>query len=223
MIERSLETKLLFAETFIALTEEMPLEKITITTIVEKLNKNRNTFYYHFPDREYLITWIFRYDLDCFLQKTFPPHQLVYENEDTGTFPEYAFYVFIEKDNRHLYHAPFFEAFACCLEQRHDYYKKTLRRTEEPCLRNYLVQLYKPQLKKDIVFMLGDKHLELKKLDFLAEFYTKAFLYQIIDKLSSVDGCRTNNAMVPFENVIHDSLFLLIHEKAHELREHYQA
>lgn len=50
-----LDTKLLIADAFVELCDEMPLKKVSISDIVERTGKNRKTFYYHFVDKEALI------------------------------------------------------------------------------------------------------------------------------------------------------------------------
>ena len=64
-----LDTKLLIADAFVELCDEMPLKKVSISDIVERTGKNRKTFYYHFVDKEALIIWRFRYDLGLALQR----------------------------------------------------------------------------------------------------------------------------------------------------------
>ena len=66
-----LDTKLLIADAFVELCDEMPLKKVSISDIVERTGKNRKTFYYHFVDKEALIIWRLRYDPGLALQKAF--------------------------------------------------------------------------------------------------------------------------------------------------------
>ena len=73
-----LDTKLLIADAFVELCDEMPLKKVSISDIVERTGKNRKTFYYHFVDKEALIIWRFRYDLGLALQRKFPESILVF-------------------------------------------------------------------------------------------------------------------------------------------------
>ena len=41
----ALSTMLLIADTFVALCDEMPLKKVSISDIIERTGKNRKTFY----------------------------------------------------------------------------------------------------------------------------------------------------------------------------------
>ena len=52
-------TKWHIANTLLALTEEMPLDKISVSAIVKKAGIGRQTFYNHFIDKNDLIYWIF--------------------------------------------------------------------------------------------------------------------------------------------------------------------
>ena len=48
-------TKKAIKETFVALLEERPLNRITVKDIVEACGINRNSFYYHFQDLPALL------------------------------------------------------------------------------------------------------------------------------------------------------------------------
>lgn len=55
-------TKHLIADTLKKLVLRMPIDKISVNDIVEACGINRTTFYYHFQDKQALITWIFNND-----------------------------------------------------------------------------------------------------------------------------------------------------------------
>lgn len=52
-------TKKLIAETLKGLAVHKPLDKISVGEIAEKAGLNRQTFYYHFQDKQELVCWIF--------------------------------------------------------------------------------------------------------------------------------------------------------------------
>ncbi len=60
-------TKLAIMESFVKLSKEMPIEKITVTKITEKCGINRNTFYYYYQDVYALLEEI----IDIKMQKLF--------------------------------------------------------------------------------------------------------------------------------------------------------
>ncbi len=53
-------TKLVLAESMKQLLKKLPLEKISVSDIVEQADIGRNTFYYHFQDKYDLVIWIFQ-------------------------------------------------------------------------------------------------------------------------------------------------------------------
>lgn len=53
-------TKQLLADSLKELMRKMPLEKISVSDIVEYAGIGRNTFYYHFQDKYDLVNWIFQ-------------------------------------------------------------------------------------------------------------------------------------------------------------------
>lgn len=53
-------TKQILAESLKDLMKKMPLEKISVSDIVEHAEIGRNTFYYHFQDKYDLVNWIFQ-------------------------------------------------------------------------------------------------------------------------------------------------------------------
>ena len=52
-------SKQLIAQTLKRLMKNTPLDKISIQDIVRECGLNRKTFYYHFQDKQALISWIF--------------------------------------------------------------------------------------------------------------------------------------------------------------------
>lgn len=58
MIEKT-NTKAILAESLLELARIKPLNKITISNIVNNCNLSRETFYHHFSDKNDLISWIY--------------------------------------------------------------------------------------------------------------------------------------------------------------------
>ena len=183
----ALSTMLLIADTFVALCDEMPLKKVSISDIIERTGKNRKTFYYHFENKDCLITWIFRYDLGQELKRRFPESTLVYETGAT-------------------------DCFAHVLEAKRNFYTQALADTNPYSLRNYLYHLYLPALRNDIDLILANRYLPQENIQFLAEFYTCAFLYYFIRKCDQPGADRLTGQAGPFANIIHSSLEAQIKE-----------
>lgn len=204
----SLNTMLLIAETFVSLTESESPDKIAVSDIVAASGKNRKTFYYHFMDKNHLIAWIFRYDLGSLLLKRFDESLLVYEDDASGKDPlsRYPYYLFNKKGVRSLDQAEFFKTLAACFEARRPYYAKVLREEGQNTLRDYLYRLYVPALRNDVRFILSNRYLKEENVDFLAEFYTGAFLSYLIGQTVNLRKLDLVGDVGPFANIVHSSL-----------------
>jgi|APDOM4702015159_1054818.scaffolds.fasta_scaffold01483_2 AcrR family transcriptional regulator len=209
----SLDTKLLIAETFITLAEKEPIDKISVSDIIAASEKNRKTFYYHFCDKDYLINWIFRYDLAKILNRQMKPEELLYRKEEDESLASFPYYVRIKDGFCSLNNSPFFHAFAECLENRRLYYMKVFTDSSPRCLRNYLYELYVPALYDDVVFMLNNRYLPKSNIKFLAEFYTNAVVNYYIKRCSDKSIERILEGLGPFRNIIHSSLRSQIDEQ----------
>ena len=64
-------------ETFLALLDEKPYNKITVKDIVDRCGVNRNTFYYHFHDIPSLLEEILTDRIDALIQQHCRPGSLV--------------------------------------------------------------------------------------------------------------------------------------------------
>lgn len=65
----SLTTKKAISYALKDLLKERPFNKITVNDIAKNCNINRQTFYYHFIDKEDLIEWICREEMSGVLEK----------------------------------------------------------------------------------------------------------------------------------------------------------
>lgn len=202
----ALNTMLLISDAFVSLCEEMPLRKVSISDIVAKTGKNRKTFYYHFENKDKLIIWIFRYDLGQVLQNHFPESALLYEEPTADSITRFPYYVTQKSGVRSLDHAKFFECFAEVLQNRRSFYRQALVENGPYSLRNYLYTLYLEAMKRDIDIILSNRYLSRESIDFLAEFYTCAFLYYYIRRCDQNGIAQLYPDPGPFANIIHDSL-----------------
>lgn len=68
-MSESLITKKALGESLKKLLAEKPFDKISIKDICEECGMNRNSFYYHFKDKQDLIIWIFDFEFLAKVQK----------------------------------------------------------------------------------------------------------------------------------------------------------
>jgi len=89
-------TKEMIREVFIKMLNERPLDKITVTSIAEECEINRNTFYYHYTDIYEILSEIFQTELQTII------------NEYNNTFSwEESFLVaakFVLQNKKAIYH-----------------------------------------------------------------------------------------------------------------------
>ncbi|MCL1798517.1 MAG: TetR family transcriptional regulator [Eggerthellaceae bacterium] len=209
----ALNTMLFFADTFVDLCNETPLAKISISDIVERTGKNRKTFYYHFENKDHLIIWIFRHDLGQALKEAFPEGTLLYEAASENPLSQFPYYVMQKSGVRSLDHSMFFECFSKTLEGKRRFYTQALFDNGPGSLRNYLYDLYLPTLRNDIYLILSNRYLPDENVQFLAEFYTCAFLYYFIRRCCSQPHVTNLIGHAgPFANIIHSSLEMEIKE-----------
>lgn len=202
----SMDTMLLIVDAFVSLCEEMPLQKVSISDIVERTGKNRKTFYYHFVDKNYLIDWIFRYDLGEALRHHFPEELLVFESDTSQSLSSFPYYIRKKSGIRSLDHSEFWGVFARVLESRRSFYTQVLLENGPNSLRNYLYNLYLPAIRDDIDLILSNRYLPESNIGFISEFYTCAFLYYFIRKCDQPGKKDFLSDAGPFANIIHSSI-----------------
>lgn len=202
----ALSTMLLISDAFVELCDEMPLRKVSISDIVERTGKNRKTFYYHFENKDRLIIWIFRYDMGQCLKQHFSESVLLYDDNPEDPTSRFPYYITQKSGVRSLDHAEFFQCFAEVLEGRRNFYRQALVDNGPYSLRNYLYALYLAAMKRDIDIILSNRYLPKDNIDFLAEFYTCAFLYYYIRRCDARGVESIGGQAGPFANIIHSSL-----------------
>ncbi len=220
------EAKLRFAKAFVELALSEPVDKITVGQIVEAVGKSRKTFYYHFVDKADLVQWLFRYDIACELGRFFHEDNLVFGAEgDDERYAEMPFYVRHIAQDGTIDNAMFFEIFSRSLEKHREYYRRLFSHVGIDTLDSYLHRIYTPCIKDDIWYLI-DRELSLlgdidagmarrklernSSVDFLADFFTGAFVSRVIMRIHDERENRNMFDIAPFENVIHESLQLMI-------------
>jgi AcrR family transcriptional regulator len=186
------------------LVVEHPLEKVSVSDVVEASGRNRKTFYYHFADKHALIVWVFRSDLARELKRRCASDDLVFETK--GDWAEFPYYTFIKDGVRSINGAPFFQALGACVDARRPYYGKVLQDASSDGLSAYLHHLYVPALRDDIDFILSNRMMHEDNARFLAEFYTGAFIAYLSRRASAHDDNPVFQDAGPFANIIHAAI-----------------
>lgn len=61
-------TKRAFAQALIRLCQDKPYEKVTVQDICRQTGLKRQTFYYHFKDKQALLRWFYQADSLCYIK-----------------------------------------------------------------------------------------------------------------------------------------------------------
>lgn len=140
------KTKLVLAESMKQLMHKMPLEKISVSDIVEQADIGRNTFYYHFQDKYDLVIWIF-------------------QSESAALFADGIgqgnWYDAVERLEQYL-------------QQNREFYCNALAYDGQNSLREYLFELFKEMTVQQILEQEGAAGLQAEDLEFAAEFFASA-------------------------------------------------
>ena len=207
---RAPKTASTLAAALLELSELTPLEKITVSDLSERCGISRKTFYYYFSGIPSLITWIFRRDLAALLEEEFDEGKLVYESQGltakspTGSFP---CYIRVKSGIRMLDHSRFFVLFAKALEDRKRFYQAAFRQCDAQYFSQYFFDLYQPELKKDIGVMLDGRHLNPASVEFLSEFYARAFTQDMIQRVMLGSPLSPSMAAERMGNHIHEAIY----------------
>ena len=146
MLDRKRWTQKLIADTLKELSKNKSLSRITVTDICQGCGINRSTFYYHFTDRDDVIQWMFRHDIEeHFVQVT------------DGQWV---------KNTLHL----------LTIRQRDiAFYSQAVKLDTQQGLRNCIFEATLKKCYEIIAESLGGRDMRDEDMDFIARFYSHAF------------------------------------------------
>lgn len=211
---KSDKTMVELSEAFLELASRKPIEQITISEIAQACGKSRKTFYYHFPDIDTLILWVFRHDLGELLMENYRSQELVFKKQTgLGELPpteRFPFYVHVPSGIRMLDHSLFFCLLGRTFDTRRSLYQKLLKRSR--LISEYLYELYHPEIMKDMSFMLGNRYLKPSLVEALAGCFTTAFVANMTRWAVNPDCKSVEDEAAGFENFLHRTM-------SHEIEE----
>lgn len=206
------ETKKEFARTLLDLVAQHPLERISISMVIDACCKNRNTFYYHFQDKVSLMLWIFRNDLgerlaqandnvDLVFEKNDPPfsHSPYYAREITG----------IRTVNNSFFMKSLFET----LETRHDFYFQMFSDVFRKDVENHLFSLFVNAMSTDLDIILSGRYLSNNDRMLIVNYHASGLLGFVENALSNPVCTLNNYKNTYFLNLIPDSMSFEVENK----------
>lgn len=196
-----------FAMTFMRLVTEAPCNRrVSVVDITNAMGCERKTFYYYFENIDDLIIWIFRASLKNTLETQFAGYPLVKPHPDLqDPYEDWPFYVRIETENRFLAQGPYFKATTYHWVDNRAYYANMFRDDVRMYnnLLEYLIKLYTPAIRDDIVYMLDGKTLAPDVLNFLAEYHVMGIFGRLQWHFGHTRKDIMQKALDPYWNYAH--------------------
>lgn len=185
--------------------------KTSVSAIVEATGLNRNTFYNHFSHRDELVAWGFRFDL---LQTLLLSHQiddLVAPPADPYGFEDLPCYYRVPSGTLSLNQSGFFEEFYSVFYLHKDYYRALLAGPfAEPFCR-YLVELMQSLFREDIDYFLSGRKMPVQAKEYIAAFFAEGVVHHVADSIYGALAIQEEvPAIVPINNLVHESMFHLV-------------
>lgn len=164
-----------FAQTLLDLAEGFPLDQISISLIIRKCGKNRNTFYYHFQDKTSLIIWIFRRDLAEQLLTAGEGIELVYEPKGSP-FEEMPYYAREVTGIRNVSTSFFFKSLLVVLDRRRSFYTQVFRGSSRDEITRYLFELMRGAMQTDLDIILSGRYLSQSDRVLIVDYHASGLL-----------------------------------------------
>ncbi|MEG2948686.1 MAG: hypothetical protein RR822_04855, partial [Raoultibacter sp.] len=171
----NIETKMQIASKFMELVEERPPSKrVSITELTSALKINRVTFYNHFDNIDMLVQWIYRNSTgEILFADAFKQYTLVKPSPELNDpWPDLPIYVQADIEGNFEAQALFFKSLGKCHEKHRAYYEKIFSGHIYFDLFDYVVELYLPAIRQDIIVMLKGREMPESVINFLAEYHT---------------------------------------------------
>jgi probable dihydroxyacetone kinase regulator len=168
------ETKALLANSLIDMLKKKPLEKITVKALVNECGLTRQTFYNHFYDIYMLVEWIY-------LRET---EKALAENKDYDTWQQGFYQLMI------------------CIRKNKVLVQNTYRSINCDSLERYMYTVIYDQILGVVEQQAAEMTVEQKHKDFIAHFYSLAFISLIFEWIR--DGMKEKP-----ENIVDQTAILI--------------
>ncbi len=199
-----------FADAFMQLIVDTPRNRrVNVVDITTYVGCERKTFYYYFENIDDLIIWIFRHNLKTMLETHFAEYPLIKPDPSLqDRYGDWPFYVQIKGANHTLEQGAYFKLSTYHWEDNRAYYENILHNHERGyCnLFNYLVNLYIPALKSDLVYLLNGRRIPADVLNFLAEYHVMGIFGRFQWHFATTRKFIMQNDLDPFWNYAHTEM-----------------
>ena len=177
-------TKRRIARSFMDLVIESPNPRthVNVTEIVSRLNMDRKTFYHYFDNTTDLVIWIFRSEIAPMISgEKFEGFKLEYPDPSLhDKYQDLPFFAHAPLINGKLDQSSYFKALCDLFNTDFEYYRRVLTYSCYLDFYCYLVNLYKPAIRNDILELSSGKSpLPNEVIEFLTEYHTIAIIGRV--------------------------------------------
>jgi AcrR family transcriptional regulator len=199
----------MIAANFKQLALKKPLYKINVRDIIDVCDINKNTFYYHFVDRDDLVIWVFRNELANLLRGSRFAELISDTALKNDRYRDLPFYVNMRNPEDDLNLASFWTLFGNYLYDNEAYYFNILRARGNSNLPKYIFSIYTWQFELDIRYLLGARRMAEQDVKFLAGYFCHGCLGW------TLSGIRRHSPQVVwpdggYKNITHDIMRLIV-------------
>lgn len=199
-----------FARIFMHLVADSSSNRrISVVDITNAMGCERKTFYYYFENIDDLVIWIFRYALKSTVEGCFPSRTHIFPHPSLqDPYAEWPFYVRLEAPQHFLAQGPYFKTITYHWEDNRAYYSSMFR-NNEPSYGNlfeYLIKLYVPAIKDDVLYMLNGKPVPDDVLNFLAEYHVMGIFGRLQWHFATTRKYIMQKDLDPFWNYAHSCI-----------------
>lgn len=194
------------ANTFMDFVAQAPCEKrITVVQLTHAINIDRKTFYHYFDGIDDLVQWIFRDFLRELLESEEFAHYRFYRPDSLleDKYPDWPICVKVEPNDDFFGQQLFYKAIGEHFEAHRGYYSKIFASYSYFSLFDYIVRLFIPALKEDILTMLDGREMPEPVLHFLAEYHVMGIFGRVSYHFTKTGRFILQEELGPFFRYAH--------------------
>ncbi|MEG0072548.1 MAG: hypothetical protein RR692_05100 [Raoultibacter sp.] len=194
------------AEVFMGLVAQRPPKKrVTVVDVTTALDIDRKTFYNYFENTEDLSHWIYRDYLRRMLeQPQFAAHDLVFPHQCLqDNYSDWPFYARIEEDDHFLAQELFYKTMAYHFEGNRAYYSKAFQPDSCLDIYDYIISLFLPAIREDVLFMLNGREMPEDAINFITEYHVMGVFGRLRYHFTGTGRFIMQDDINPFWNYAH--------------------
>lgn len=199
-------TPINIANTFMEFVAQAPCEKrITVVQLTQAISIDRKTFYHYFDSVDDLVQWIFRDFLRELLSREEFSHYRFHRPDPIleDKYPDWPICIKVELGDDFFGQQLFYKAIGEHFEANRGYYSKIFASYSYFSLFDYIVRLFLPALRVDILTMLDGRAMPEPVLNFLAEYHVMGIFGRVSYHFTKTGRFILQEELGPFFRYAH--------------------